>query len=238
MNGITEPSRCNFNETGLGDFSELQQLTMRSSLRDFMARQYARPSGWFGRWVIARLLNRSNQFANNLVFETLKVQANERVLEVGFGGGALLSRIVTTFPRNEVVGIELSEEMLASMRHQQSRAGYTNLTLSSGTVEALPLNDSSVDCVCTVNTVYFWPNIAAGLGELRRVLRPGGRLVIGIGSEAHMRRAGYEEGGFSLYTPEAMATALEAAGFIAEEPSSVARGELGPFFACTGIAKK
>lgn len=203
-----------------------------------MGRQYALPSGWFGRWVIARLLNRSNQFANNLVFETLKVQANERVLEVGFGGGALLSRIVTTFPRNEMMGIELSEEMLESMGHKQFRAGYTNLKLSRATVEAMPLDDSSVDCVCTVNTVYFCPNLAVGLGELRHVLRPGGRLLIGIGSEAHMRRAGYEERGFSLYTPEAMASALEAAGFIAEEPSPVARGERGPFLACTGIASK
>lgn len=124
------------------------------------------------------------------------------------------------------------------MRHQQSRAGYTNLTLSHGTVEALPPDGSSVDCVCTDNTVYFWPNLAAGLGELRRVLRPGGRLMIGIGSEAHMRRAGYEERGFSLYAPKAIASALEPAGFIAEEPRSVARGELGPFFACTGIAKR
>jgi ubiquinone/menaquinone biosynthesis C-methylase UbiE len=48
----------------------------------------------------------------------------------------------------------------------------------AGTADQLPLPDASCDTVVATNTVVMWPDLAAGLGEIRRVLRPDGRLVL------------------------------------------------------------
>ena len=84
---------------------------------------------------------------------------------------------------------------------------------------------------CSVNTTYFWPDLHRGMAELARVLRPGGRLVLGFGSDEALRRAGYEERGFTLHTAAQIEDALRASGFA---PSALQRldreGPRGAFF--------
>ena len=76
---------------------------------------------------------------------------------------------------------------------------------------ALPLEDGSVDGVVTVNTVYFWPDLPAAFAELRRVLAPDGRLVIGIRDGAVMENVDLTI--FTVRAPDEISGALEAAGF-------------------------
>ena len=62
--------------------------------------------------------------------------------------------------------------------------------------------------------------------------------MLGLGSAAHMRDAGFADRGFSLYTPTQIADELSRAGFDTEKPWQVERGKRGPFFACIGLARK
>ena len=189
----------------------------------FMARQFARPRGLFGRLFLGRMLDRANVRGNALVFEVMAVDPSEHVLEVGFGGGDLLVRLADAVSDGRVEGVELSDAMLGRARARIRRHGLADrVRLQDGSVEALPFDAGRFDCVCSVNTIYFWPDLHRGLAELARVLRPGGRLVLGFGSDVAMRRAGYEERGFSLYPPERIEGALRATGF---EPSVLKRLE-------------
>lgn len=184
------------------------------SINRFMAKQYANPQGWFGRVFMPMRLNRVNQRGNGLVFDLMAVEPVDDVLEVGFGGGELLFRLAQRASRGTVFGVELSTPMLEAARKYAHRRGLAEkITLHEGSVDALPLADASIDCACSVNTVYFWPNLGAGLEEFARVLRPDGRLVLGFGSHTAMRRAGYDQRGFSLYSAEEIESALETAGF-------------------------
>ena len=122
--------------------------------------------------------------------------------------------------------------MLRRVRARIRRRGLAErVRLRAGSVEALPFDAGRFDCACSVNTIYFWPDLHRGLAELARVLRPGGRLVLGFGSDEALRRAGYEERGFSLYTAEQIVDALRENGL---EPSALERldrqGPRGAFF--------
>jgi ubiquinone/menaquinone biosynthesis C-methylase UbiE len=98
----------------------------------------------------------------------------ERVLDVGCGTGVLLERIVDRYPDVRVTGVDLSPAMLAQARHRLP----PRVTLEVADAEALPFPGNSFDLVLSLSSFHFWPAPGLSLAELRRVLRPGGRLVI------------------------------------------------------------
>ncbi len=97
-----------------------------------------------------------------------------RVLEVSFGTGWLLTQYAG---RVEACGVDLNSQMVAIARRNLERAGV-HAELRRATVESLPFADGRFDTV--VNTMSFsgYPDGAVAMSELRRVLRPGGCLVL------------------------------------------------------------
>ena len=189
-------------------------------LRRLISDQLSRPTGRLGR-VVAALMNRGNRGLNARAIDLLDVTPGSRVLDLGFGGGLtfhpLLARDAT------VVGVDRAQDMVtaAEARHREPVAAG-RLVLHTGEVQSLPLDDASVDRVLTVNTVYFWPDLARALGEVRRVLAPGGRIVVGIRDGSVMQQVSPDV--FTLRTPDEIATALGAAGFAEADVQSAADG--------------
>ena len=76
----------------------------------------------------------------------------------------------------EIIGLEPSAKLLA-MANKAARKSHFPLVLMEGTAEAIPIEDQSVDVVVTTWTMCSIPEIQSALQEMRRVLRPGGRLL-------------------------------------------------------------
>jgi arsenite methyltransferase len=184
------------------------------ALAKYVASQLRKPRGPFGRLLVAPLLNQSNAPMNALTLESLALGGGDRVLEVGFGGGALLRALAAKHPGLTLHGADFSRDMaqgVQSRLHPLIAAGRLHLTCAS--VQALPYADGAFTRICTVNTLYFWPDCAAGLAELRRVLSSGGELVITIGDAEAMRKMPFTAHGFTIFTPADVQRLLEAAGF-------------------------
>lgn len=181
-------------------------------VNQFMAKQYAGPSGLFGRLVTSRLLNRANRLSNYAVYDALEIERGNRVLDIGFGGGELLFNIARNSGCGEVCGVEKSEEMI-----QRANAIIWNdqelkvVKLMLGDISALPVSGNAFDRVCSVNTIYFWPNLCLGSQELARVTTNNGRVVLGYGSGEKLSQSGYTENGFKFYKPDTIHTAMEKA---------------------------
>ncbi|GAA3735166.1 SAM-dependent methyltransferase [Spinactinospora alkalitolerans] len=138
---------------------------------------FALPRGVIGHlagWVLAR----SNRDQNAEVLDFLDVGAGERVLEVGHGPGVLVE-LLARRPDVTVEGVDPSAEMVHMARRRNAEAVRAGrVRLRTGAAAATGLAAAAVDLVVSVNTVAMWPDLAAGVAEFHRVLRPGGRAVI------------------------------------------------------------
>ena len=143
-----------------------------------MFRQLGQPHGAVGREVLKRL-NRVNQGINDLTREQLDIQADDRILEIGFGGGALIADILAHHPCQNLLGVDISElavsEANKRFRHEIS-SGKLAFRQTNG-VE-LETRTGEFTGICCVNVIYFWPDVAAQLQQINRALAAGGRLVL------------------------------------------------------------
>ncbi|MFN2166058.1 MAG: class I SAM-dependent methyltransferase [Anaerolineae bacterium] len=102
-------------------------------------------------------------------------RARGEVLEIGFGSGLNLPHYAAGAV-TRLWALEPSAEMLRLAARAEAPAGFELRTLEAG-AEAIPLEDASVDTVVITYSLCTIPEPAAALAEMRRVLRPGGRLL-------------------------------------------------------------
>jgi ubiquinone/menaquinone biosynthesis C-methylase UbiE len=133
---------------------------------------FAHPRGLRGR-LAGRFMAATNGRSSREVAALIPLRAGQTVLELGYGPGVLLAALERRPERPRLVGVEPSSEMARLAGRRAPRA-----ELHTGTAAATGLADASVDHVVTVNTVAIWPDLDAGLDELRRVVRPGGSVLL------------------------------------------------------------
>jgi|SRR2546430_1779438 len=138
---------------------------------------FALPRGVRGRlagWIMKYTNRKQDE-----ILQLLDVSPGNRVLEVGFGPGRLIGLLAARTDAAIIYGADPSPVM-CDAAGRANRAGIEagRIVLSRGTAERTGLADGSVDRVVTVNNVAIWPDLDAGVRELRRVLAPGGTAAI------------------------------------------------------------
>ena len=176
--------------------------------------QFSRPSSLMGR-LLLRSMNIGHGRLHQWGLKAAGIQLTDRVLDVGCGGGKAISRILEE-TRREVAGIDHSPEAVKTAR-SVNRAAVSSgrLRIVESSVESLPFRDGFFDVVTAFETTYFWPELQAGLTEIRRVLSPGGRLVI-ANEFADRASAGAWADRLNMHVPdsEALTGAAYEAGFL------------------------
>ena len=108
----------------------------------------------------------------------LELAPDARVLELGPGPGWFSVEVARVLPRGRLVLFDLQREMLAKARRRLARAGAANAAFAQGDGALLPFRDGAFDAAFGVAVLGEVPDPAACVGELRRVLKRGGRLAI------------------------------------------------------------
>jgi ubiquinone/menaquinone biosynthesis C-methylase UbiE len=112
-----------------------------------------------------------------LVREALGASPGERILDVGCGPGFYCVELLDDVgPSGSVVGVDSSPAMLALA--ERRCAGRENVELFEAEAVSLPVPDGSFDAAVSVQVQEYVADAAAGLAELHRVLRPGGRALV------------------------------------------------------------
>jgi len=104
----------------------------------------------------------------------------ETVLDIGCGGGMdLLLAARRTGLGGRAIGVDMTEAMWERALRSATAAGLSNVEVHRADATALPLPDASVDVVISNGVLNLVPEKEKAFGEIRRVLRPGGRLQLG-----------------------------------------------------------
>lgn len=140
--------------------------------------QSGKPRGRFGRFLV-RGMNFGHSGLTRWGLTKVDIRENATVLDIGCGGGRALGRLASIDSLGKVVGIDYSEDSVAVARKRNQRLIATGrVEVLHGSVSSMPFQDATFDCVSAVETYYFWPDIAADLAEVRRVMKPSGQMVI------------------------------------------------------------
>ncbi len=195
-----------------------------------IARQSRQPSGWLGE-IVARVMSFDTANANRIASERLAVRAGESVLEVGCGHGRTLRQIARA-PFGFLAGIDPSEVMVRLARRRLRRwieAGQAEISLASS--HSLPYPDARFDAAFAVHVLYFWSDALTELREIRRVLRPGGRVLLGYRPRDQSALAELPATVYTLRSVDEVERLLAQAGFVAIQSTEFPLGKSS--FVCT-----
>ena len=110
-------------------------------------------------------------------FSLRELQAGERVVDLGSGAGFdCFFAADKVGPQGRVVGVDMTEEMLAKSRKTAQSMGLANVEFRAGILEELPVEDGWADVVISNGVINLCADKQRVFSEIRRVLRPGGNL--------------------------------------------------------------
>lgn len=165
---------------------------------------------------------------HDAVLRALATEPCARVLDVGCGTGRLAARLPELRSVRTVVGLDFSAGMLEQARARLASAEATALVRGDAT--RLPLADAAFDAAVSTEAFHWFPDQDAALVEIRRVLRPGGRLLLALVSPpfefiADAFEIGMRMVGQPLWwtTPSRLAAQVTRAGFRVEHQRRVFR---------------
>lgn len=192
--------------------------------------QFRHPCGWRG-WIVGQLMAIKNKERSLWVLSLLGLRSTDRVLELGFGSGADIRRVAARVSAGSVMGIDHSEEMVRQATSKNARAiGAGRVTLCQGSASELPYESDFFDTAYSINAAQFWDEPVLATREIRRVLKPGGRVALAV----QPRNKGATEA-TAHETGEKLVEALTAAGF---SPVRLERKQLQPVSVVCALATK
>jgi ubiquinone/menaquinone biosynthesis C-methylase UbiE len=151
---------------------------MEKEMKKYLVSQFGKPRGIFGKligWVMA-IKNRKRVL---WTISQLQISDHDRILEIGFGPGAAIHEISKIVKNGAIAGIDHSKIML----HQASRRNFRaiksgQVELKQGSSDSLPYPEDYFNKVFGINVNLFWKDPSQNMKELKRVLKPRGKLAI------------------------------------------------------------
>jgi ubiquinone/menaquinone biosynthesis C-methylase UbiE len=120
----------------------------------------------------------SNYIANTLSFLKSWVQLSPQatILDVACGTGEFERLVLSEYPTQKLVGVDISEKMLAIARRKCQ--AYPNVSFHTASAEALPFASNSFDVIVSASSFHYFDDPKTALAEMKRVLKPDGVVVI------------------------------------------------------------
>ena len=206
------------------------------SFSSFFSKQAQKPTGLFGRIVMATVFDIGNAYLNEMVNDALAIENNDHVLDIGCGTGKLIRNMANKISEGYIEGVDFSHSMVSIARKKnkkQINEGIVKIVESD--FDSLSYQNESFDKACSVNAIYFWPKPEITAKKISSILKPGGLLLLAFEDIRQLQQRNLNHDVFSFYTIEKVEDLLYRSGFRIIEIISKTNGKLK--FHC-GLAKK
>ncbi|MTI87681.1 MAG: class I SAM-dependent methyltransferase [Balneolaceae bacterium] len=185
--------------------------------------QLKKPTGDTGREV-AEMLNNSNQSLYDLAFEITNLEADQHLLEIGFGNGRHFPQYFDQEAELHITGVDFSRDMCNEARtHNADLIKEGKVEIQCTDSASLPFADHTFDLVVAINVVYFWDPPAPYIREIRRVLKDGAHFLIGFRPRNTVEHLEFTKHNFTLYEAGELLTLLSKHGFSEVQQKTLTR---------------
>lgn len=175
-----------------------------------------KPAGLGGKAMVL-MMNIGHRALADWGLQFVRPGKDAAVLDCGCGGGANIKKLLKMCPDGTVSGLDYSPVSVEKARGVNAQAiSAGRCAVTQGSADKMPFAGESFDLVTAFETVYFWPDLPKSFREIRRVLRPGGTLLIcnecsgdAPGDEAWTKKIA----GMRIYPAAELQRLLEQAGF-------------------------
>ncbi|WP_305297050.1 class I SAM-dependent methyltransferase [Parvibacter caecicola] len=181
------------------------------SFNEYIAAQFANPHGLGGRIVMA-VMNRQNAQMYEAAEKLLCPQCGDAILDIGCGNGIMLQMIANACDCR-LIGTDISSDVLKSAKNRLDGMGVELLCCP---VDDMPLEDATVDKALTINTMYFWENLASGFEEIARVLKTDGVFIGTHYTNRALKTYSHTQFGYRMHAENEVRSAAQTAGFEVE----------------------
>lgn len=137
-----------------------------------------KPNGFWGKLMI-RSMNKGHSPLTDWALSFVNIDKADIVLDVGCGGGRTVEKLCNIVGNGKVYGIDYSELCV----QKSQKLNYKNILcgkakFAQASVSSLPFEENTFDLVTAVETYYFWPDKLNDLIEIRRTLKPNGKILL------------------------------------------------------------
>lgn len=140
--------------------------------------QFQRPIGYQGRLVAAGM-NKSHYELTTWGLTHVTINTDFTVLDVGVGGGKTVNRLAQQVPDGKVYGIDYSPDMVVYAKKLNKKlVEEGKVEIVEGSVDKTGFPDGAFDLVTAIETYYFWPSLPSAFQEIKRILKPNGKLLM------------------------------------------------------------
>ncbi len=140
--------------------------------------QYKRPTGLRGKFIASKM-NKNHAPLTLWGLSYVNIESDYVILDVGSGGGATVNWLAQRAFKGKVFGIDYSADMVEySKKINKKLITQNRVEIIEGSVGKMGFSDNLFDLVTAIETYYFWPNFTEALQEIKRVLKPDGKLLM------------------------------------------------------------
>ncbi len=212
-------------------------MKLKMNFSSFFSEQARRPEGLFGRMVMSIVFDQGNAFLNDFVNELMSVHIDDRIIEIGFGTGKLIHKMAQQIEKGLVEGIDFSRTMTSIARKRNKKnIAKGKVKIFEGNFDEMPFEKESFTKVCSINTLYFWPEPALTTTKIAEILKPNGKLILAFEDIEQLKQRKLNQEVFHLYSKDEVQKLLINAGF-SKDVSIVTRKKGKSIFHCVVAIK-
>ena len=160
------------------------------------------------------IFDKGNAGLNSFVNELMSVQPDDQILEIGFGTGKLIYKMVQQINNGCIVGVDFSDTMISiAQKKNRKHIDKGKVKLFCGNFDEMTFENDYFTKVCSVNTLYFWSNPEQTVRKINDILKLKGKLVLAFEDIEQLKQRNLSSDIFHLYSKDSVQDLLINAGF-------------------------